>query len=126
MIFVGGNVASSKNSKIFTGRFLVDSKLTQEYRNNVHLIFTMKKEEFLRDIENKEKPYYIGLYYQRKSRHRFDYSNVTQILLDLMVQYGWLEDDSADNVVPVYMGYEYNKEDPGVKIQVLKSVSWEI
>ncbi len=125
MIYIPGNCPSSKNSRIWTGRFLVDSKLTKEYRKNVHLIFIMKKEEFLRDIENKEKPYLIGLYFNRKSRHRFDYHNSSQILMDLMVEYGWIEDDDADNVKPIYIGYEYNKEDPGVKIQVLKSITYE-
>jgi hypothetical protein len=35
-----------------------------------------------------------------------------------MVKYGWIDDDNADNLLPVLEGYEYNKENPGVLITV--------
>ena len=36
-----------------------------------------------------------------------------------MVKYGWLEDDNMTYLLPVLDDYEYDKEKPGVYIQVL-------
>ena len=37
-----------------------------------------------------------------------------------MVDIGVLEDDNADIVLPVFEQYEYNKDNPGVWIEILK------
>ena len=36
-----------------------------------------------------------------------------------MVKYGWITDDNADIIIPVFEQYEYNKENPGVYINIL-------
>lgn len=63
-------------------------------------------------------PYYVGLYFIRGSHHRFDYINAAQIVQDMMVKHGWIEDDNADYFVPVFLGYRYDKKNPGVVISL--------
>ena len=36
-----------------------------------------------------------------------------------MVKYEWIEDDNCTELVPVFLGYKVDKENPGVKIEVL-------
>ncbi len=38
--------------------------------------------------------------------------------MDLMVLHGWLEDDNADEIIPVFEPYSYSKEKPGVLIGI--------
>ena len=37
-----------------------------------------------------------------------------------MVKNGWIEDDNAEFIIPEFVQYEYNKEDPGVHIEIIK------
>ena len=37
-----------------------------------------------------------------------------------MVKHGWIEDDNADNLIPVFDKYKYDKKNPGVIIKILK------
>jgi len=38
-----------------------------------------------------------------------------------MVKFGWITDDNADEMIPIFLKFEYNKDKPGVYINVLKS-----
>jgi hypothetical protein len=74
----------------------------------------------LRELKGRGKPYRIGIYFVRATRQKFDYVNMAQLPLDLMQTHGWLEDDSADFVVPVFLGYELGtKQTAGLVIRVL-------
>ena len=37
-----------------------------------------------------------------------------------MVKNGWIEDDNAEFIIPVFERYEYNKNKPGVIIEIIK------
>jgi hypothetical protein len=37
-----------------------------------------------------------------------------------MVKAGWIEDDNAEFILPVFIQYTYDKEKPGVYIEILK------
>jgi hypothetical protein len=117
-IFIPGNVPSSKNSKQWTGRFMVWSKTSQKYKKDTKVFWEGFKDQFKEYVENKHKPYCVHFKLIRGSKHKFDYPNPLQTLLDLMVEYGWLDDDNADEVIPVFEPYEYNKDKPGVIIKV--------
>ncbi len=118
MIYIPGNVPSSKNSKQWTGRALVDSKVTRTYKENTELIYKLKKSEFHKLLEGLEPPYRVAFQFIRDSKRRFDYHNAIQVVADLMVKYEWLEDDNADCMIPEFIPYEYKKNDGGVKIYV--------
>lgn len=119
MIKIPLNVPSSKNSKRWTGTRLISSKLTLDYEKNTYLIWELNKQNFLKLLENKEKPYKIDLYFIRDSKRAFDYINVAQILFDLMQKHEWIEKDDMINVIPSFSGYKVDKEKCGVIINVL-------
>jgi len=119
MIKIPFNTASSKNSKRWTGRMLISSKLVLDYEKNTYLIWQNKKEEFLELIKGKEKPYRIELYFIRDSKRHFDYINVSQIVFDLMQKHEWIENDDMENILPSFSGYHVDKRECGVIIKVL-------
>lgn len=123
-IFLDGHVASSKNGKTWTGKYLVNSKQTARYIKESKDSYEQNKDKFLKMLEGKTKPYLIAFHYVRKSRHKWDFINACQTVQDLMVKYGWLEDDNCDEMFPMPLKvngtlYSYDKEKPGVYIKVL-------
>ena len=129
MIFIAGNTPSSKNSKRIititnkkTGKEttrLINSEVTEKYIKSSKVDWLVNKNEFLKMIKDKEKPYKIELYFIRDSKRRFDYINAAQIIFDLMQEYGYIEDDDSTNVIPIFKGFEVDKARTGVKIEVL-------
>lgn len=124
MIFIAGNTPSSKNSKQFvtlkSGKtLLINSKTVQKYIKESKADWLVNKNEFLKMLKGKEKPYKIELYFIRDSKRRFDYINATQIIFDLMQEYGYIEDDDSTNVIPIFKGFEVDKVRTGVKIDIL-------
>lgn len=124
MIFIAGNTPSSKNSKQFvtlkTGKkLLLNSKTVQNYIKKSKVDWIKNKTEFLKTLKGKEKPYKIELYFIRDSKRRFDYINAAQIIFDLMQHYGYIEDDDSQNIIPVFKGFEVDKMNAEVKIEVL-------
>lgn len=129
MIFIAGNTPSSKNSKRIititnkkTGKKttrLINSEVTEKYIKSSKVDWLVNKNEFLKMIKDKEKPYKIELYFIRDSKRRFDYINATQIIFDLMQEYGYIEDDDSQNIIPVFKGFEVDKARAGVEIEVL-------
>ena len=122
MIYLKGNVPSSKNSKRWTGKNLIPSKTVENYLEQYEIQYKLYANKFKEMIKDKKKPYYIGFYFIRNSKRKFDYNNLTQLPQDLMVKYKWLEDDNADYIVPVGIGYEVNKVKAGLIITVLDTI----
>lgn len=118
--FIPGNVPSSKNSRVWTGRKFIASKATQQWRKDTKPYWAKYKQEFLDEIEGLEKPYRICMRFVRKTRHKFDYINPAQTIQDEMVHAGWLDDDNCDEMIPLFDVYSYDKENPGVYITVHK------
>tara|TARA_R100000988_G_C3985810_1_gene159647 strand:- start:217 stop:801 length:585 start_codon:yes stop_codon:yes gene_type:complete len=118
-IFIPFNVSSSKNSKQWTGKYLINSKATRTYIKNSKKAYQENKNKFIELTKNLEKPLHISFFFIRNSRRKFDYINPAQTVQDLMVKYGWIEDDDIYNLVPHFHGYKVDKENPGVLIKVL-------
>ena len=38
-----------------------------------------------------------------------------------MVKHGWIEDDNMTFIIPSFEKYEYDKENPGVEIKIIKN-----
>ena len=124
MIFIAGNTPSSKNSKQFvtlkSGKtLLINSKTVQKYLKESKADWLINKNKFLKMLKGKEKPYRVELYFIRDTRKRFDYINAAQIVFDLMQNYGYIEDDDSQNIIPVFKGYKVDKSRAGVEIEVL-------
>lgn len=118
-IYIPTNVPSSKNSKRWTGKFLIGSKTTLAYKKNVADYYALYKKKFHSMVKDKKPPYRVEFTFIRDSKRRFDYCNAVQIVADMMVEYGWIEDDNADIFIPVFAPYLYKKNDGGVIIKVL-------
>lgn len=123
-IFIPGNVASSKNSKQWTGTRLIWSKLAREYRDSTATLYLMYRLKFKASCKGKNKPLLIGFYFVRDSRRKFDFVNICQTAQDLIVRAGWIVDDNMDEMVPVPVQidgsfYHVDKNHPGVYIMVL-------
>jgi hypothetical protein len=119
-LFIPHNVISSKNSKQWTGHRLIKSKAALRYEKETADYWGWYRSTFLRELKGRGKPYRIGFYFVRATRQKFDYVNMAQLPLDLMQTHGWLEDDDADHVVPVFLGYETGtKKTAGLIIRVL-------
>ena len=116
-IFISGNVPSSKNSKVWTGKFMVWSKTAQRYRKDTEVQWAVNAKLFKSMIH--EYPIKCSFKFIRGTRHQFDYVNPAQTVLDIMVDRGWIEDDNADIILPSFEQYEYDKEKPGVIIKIL-------
>lgn len=117
--FIKGNVPSLKNSKRWTGKYLISSARVLEYEKNTKHQYETVAPHIMGCFLSKVKPYRISFKFVRGSKHKFDYINAVQLPLDLFVKYGILEDDNADEVIPVFEPYEYNKDNPGVWIKII-------
>jgi hypothetical protein len=122
-VFIPGNVPSSKNSKVWTGKFLVNSKTTQKYKKATVEIFQDVAAKFRSYYDELPKPIKVNFKFIRGSKHKFDYINPLQTIQDLMVDYEWIEDDNADCLIPSFSPFEYDKANPGVLITILKDQS---
>lgn len=120
IFFIPGNTPSSKNSRVWTGKFFVVSVPVRRWRKVTKQYWVGQREDFLKGLSGLPKPYFIHLTFRRNSRRKFDYGNAAQVVQDEMVTYGWIEDDNADEIVPVFGKYIYDKDLPGVTIRVLR------
>jgi len=118
--FIPHNVPSSKNGRRWTGKYFISSKTVMNYRKNTKSEYEKHTDTFKKEFEKYQTPVKIGFTFIRGSRHKFDYINPAQTVQDDMVKHGWIEDDNADFIIPVFEHYSYDKEKPGVIIEILK------
>lgn len=142
LIFIPGNVPSSKNSRINTkhGSFASatvkkyltslgiqsyssSKKIVKGYVNRPNLIEELRK-DFLKQIEDKELPLEIGFHFVRHSKRKFDFHNIVQVSLDLMTAHDFIIDDNMDCVIPFALKmdnkfYSVDKSNPGVWVKIL-------
>lgn len=124
MVIIEGELYSSKNSRQIlinksTGRpFVAKSKIAKIDEKALCYKLLAVKKEFLKELENKTKPFHIIFKIYRRTHRRFDYINIIQNICDCMVKVGLLEDDSADIIIPSFKPYEVDKSNPRVEIEV--------
>lgn len=92
-------------------------RLSKEYWDNPEIICTFKRKLNQKQVI----PYIIYFYFVRNSKRKFDWQNAVQGPLDLMVKYGWIEDDNCSIMVPSPIKlngtyYKVDTKNPGVYI----------
>jgi len=133
--FVTYNVPALKNSKQIIPRkgggfLIIPSKKHKEYVTATAMQYTMYGIEFRRAVKlfGLSYPLHIEFTFIRSSKHSFDYGNILQTCEDIMkdkvkkgvvIEKGWFPDDSADYILPVFKQYEYDKQNPGVRIRLI-------
>tara|TARA_R100001460_G_C3523456_1_gene172800 strand:- start:143 stop:586 length:444 start_codon:yes stop_codon:yes gene_type:complete len=118
--FIPGNVPSSKNGRRWTGKYFISSKTVMKYRKDTKSIYQKYAPEFQEELKKHKLPVKIAFTFIRGTKHKFDYINPAQTVQDDMVTHDWIEDDNMVNIIPVFNPYKYNKENPGVIIEILK------
>lgn len=119
-IFIYGNVPSSKNSKVWTGKLLINSRGVYRYKRHAQIQFDAHRNRFLKAAARKTLPLHVKFTFYRETHQRFDFNNISQAICDLMVSSGWIEDDSYKFLVPVFNPEVFiDKVNPGVKIEIL-------
>ena len=119
-IFIHGNVPSSKNSKVWTGKMLVSSGLVYRYKKHTFIQFEAHRNKFIKAAAKKSLPLFVKFTFFRETHQRFDFNNISQIVCDMMVLCKWIEDDSYKFLVPVFNPEVIiDKNNPGVKIEIL-------
>ena len=121
-ITIYGELYSSKNSKRivkFGNKMaLIASKQYMASVKPIEQQLVLNRGKWLRMSENVPSPLKIVFKIYRKTHRRFDYVNIIQGLQDLMVKCGWLIDDNADVMIPVFEPYEVDKNNPRVEISL--------
>lgn len=142
LIFIPGNVPSSKNSRINTAngsfasitvkRYLnrlgiqsysSSKKIVKGYVNKPNIIEGLR-EVFLKQTEGKELPLEIGFHFVRDSKRKFDFHNIVQVILDLLTAHDFIIDDNMNCVIPFALKinnefYSVDKENCGVWIKII-------
>jgi len=119
--FIPGNVPSSKNGRRWTGKYFISSKATTKYRKDTKKYYDKFRKSFRKELAKLELPVKISFKFIRGSRHKFDYINPAQTVQDDMVKNYWIDDDNCENIIPEFEPYEYDKENPGVEIKLIKN-----
>lgn len=143
LIFIKGAVPSLKNSKIKTNKGIFSSKTVKKYLSNLGIQrysclrkevigYKTKPNIFLNEVvpqikillQNREPPFEVGFHFVRGTKHKFDFNNANQLIADLLVAHGAIEDDNMDYFIPYAFKmnnnfYSYDKENPGVWIRIL-------
>lgn len=121
-LFIEGNIPSSKNSKMWTGKHLIRSKAVSNYLKEYEEKWDEYKSIFQRNLTQRDLPLKIGFHFVRKTKAlHYDWHNLIQLPLDLMQKYHWIADDDITHVIPIPMPMNnsfssYNKLNSGVFI----------
>ena len=120
--FTGLNVPSSKNSKTWTGKILIKSKLCQRYIKWAEPLFKANKPLWESQMDKVEQlPVKVEFYFYRDSKRHWDFINILQIIADIMQAEGYLENDDTTHFVPYYAGEEVVKKDKaGFKMRIIE------
>lgn len=120
--FTGLNVPSSKNSKIWTGKILIKSKLCQRYIKWAEPLFKANKPLWESQMQKVEQlPIKVEYYFYRDSKRHWDLINILQIIADIMQAEGYLENDDTAHFIPYYAGEEVVKKDKaGFKMRIIE------
>jgi hypothetical protein len=135
-IFISGEVRSSKNSRQLkmvtrtikaTGQKKIvpiseNSKAAKKYKEDTCWYYKLFASSFRKMLENKQKPYVIEFQFVRQFHSKWDFANMIQIVQDMMVEYGWLDDDNVSEILPVpniENPYLIDPKRPGIWIKVI-------
>lgn len=144
-IFIPGNCASSKNSKIKTSKgifhsktvmkylrglgiqgYSVSKKTVTEYKTKPNIFRQCFTESFLEALKTSNKPIKLGFFFIRDSKRKADFHNLVQLPFDLMTAHGFIEDDDMECILPYpleidgCLGYKIDKENTGLILKIIE------
>lgn len=125
VIVISGELYSSKNSRQILRRdngkpFI--AKSVSAKRQEKDMLWQFKdnviRAAWKRMISGKALPLRLHFLIYRRTNQRFDYINIVQNLLDILVSAHYLEDDNANIVIPVFEPYCIDRSHPRVELWV--------
>lgn len=126
MIFkIDGELFSSKNSrKLIWSQskqryYLLKSDVARSNEDELCNKLAMLRNKFKQEIKYCAKPLVIEFKIYRQTKRIFDYINIIQNLCDCMVKADLIPDDNANELLPVFVPYEVDKEHPRVEFRIL-------
>lgn len=121
-IFIPGDVISSKNSKNIAYKngkpYIEHSEAAKRYKIATVAEYMKFSGAFQKMVADIPKPFYVALKFLRATNGKFDANNLTQMVADLMVECGWIEDDDDKTIRFIPMNTIYRSPTPGVIIFV--------
>lgn len=128
-IILFGEIRSSKNSRqVFRSkqkdgsfRTIVaksDNAKKQETDYHWQLSDRANKAKWEAMTGNLEYPFRLHFHFVRKTKARFDMINICQGPMDALVRAGYLPDDDANHVIPVFHPHAIDKENPRIEIWI--------
>lgn len=134
-IFIPGEVRSSKNSKqVFmknkndkNGNLkkipsVTNSEATKKYKSDTCWHYKLFASSFRNLLKDRHTPYIIEFQFVRGKHDKWDFANMVQLPQDMMVEWGWLEDDNVRVMLPVpniENPFLIDPKRPGVWIKVI-------
>ena len=123
-ITIHGELYSSKNSRMIVGqgrKFLIKSKNSKKQEYDFAYQLNDRANKMIWDgmTLTSRHPIKLSFKIYRQTHRRFDYTNIVQGLLDALVRAGYLPDDSADYVIPVFEQYEVDKIHPRTIMRII-------
>lgn len=126
MIFIPGNVPSSKNSKVKAAGGIFNSPAVNTFLRSLGIQSYNSRKKYIKgyvdknrpniieglraEIEKmkigKEDPLFIGFHHVRKQNRQFDFSNSLELIQDLFTAHDFIEDDSVKYMFPIPMTSE--------------------
>ena len=142
LIVVEGSLYSSKNSrrivsnkgKTKNARPFYLLKSQQALTADTSIIFQLNRQreiwqdmfnrhlEFCNDNDLPVYPLRIKFHIYRQNKVRFDFVNVVQSILDMLVKAEYIEDDNANIVLPVFTPYLIDKERPRTELYIERPI----
>lgn len=138
-IFIPGEVYSSKNSHTIHMRrpkhgesskwkfngvsmlpFISSSKSVTEYKKEKLRVYHQHTQRFIEITAGLPFPLKIEFIFHRRTEGIFDYTNMSQIVQDMMVRAGWIVNDDSRHLIPVFNEWKLDRNNPGVRIVVIK------
>ena len=128
---IPGELYSSKNSRLpliykdhsgKTIKKVVKSPRARDHEKRLLQLFAGNPTfcaSFRSEAEGMPLPLRLHIKIYRRTRQRFDYTNICQNLFDCMVKSNLLSDDSADQLLPVFEPYEVDAGKPRVEMRIV-------
>lgn len=140
MIFIPGNVPSSKNSKVKAVGGIFNSPAVNTFLRSLGIQSYNSRKKYIKgyvdknrpnilegfrtEIEKmkvgKENPLFIGFHHVRKQNRQFDFSNSLELIQDLFTAHDFIEDDSVKYMFPIPM----SKEGEIPSVDNLRTTDW--
>ena len=128
--FIPYQIPSKKNSQQLyikkVGAKMIPAVTTsQRYKDYVtatKMYWEVFGKEFRNSVERLKicPPYQIEFTFIRSTRQKVDYVGPLESCQDIMQDFGWLENDDAYTMKPHLGDLEVDKENPGVRIKIIK------